>query len=144
MNVFQRLLSLFSNRPPSADTRFLTIYLLSQRCREPIKGRIDLLNDLSGGEEGESAYHTRKLFHTSGEDRCFSQVEVEIWFNASKTVVNKEVVGGRWLEEGEYHALVEARAAEREARRLAAEAEIAAAPGEIPPAESHSNETNTN
>ena len=121
MNFLRRLSSFFSARPPSAETRFFTVYLFNHRCQEPISGRLDLLNDLSLGEEGEATYHARKVFHTSGADRCFSQVEVEFWFDANKRLVNKEVTGGRWLEEGEYHTIVEEQAAQREAQERAAE-----------------------
>jgi hypothetical protein len=59
---------------------------------------------LSQTEEGEYAYHTRKVLHTSGERRCFSQVEVNLYFNRDKQLVHHEVEGGRWLDATEYQA----------------------------------------
>jgi hypothetical protein len=63
---------------------------------------VDLLNELSRGEEGDYAYYTRKVLHTSGEHRCFSQVEIQLYFNQDKQVIRHEVEGGRWLTSEEY------------------------------------------
>ena len=102
MNFFKRLASLFSGQAAGPSTRHLTIYVLSRRCNEPIAGQIDLLNELSQPDEGDAAYYARKVFSTSGQKRCFAQVEVELWFNTSKQVVEHQVQGGRWLEPDEY------------------------------------------
>ena len=105
MNLFRRLASLFSGGGGSrADKRYLTIYALSRRCNEPVIGQVDLLNELSKPDEGDYAYHTRKVLHTTGEHRCFSQVEVNLYFNQDKQVVHHEVEGGRWLTSDEYGA----------------------------------------
>ena len=117
MGFLQRLTSLFSSRP-AADRRYLTIYVVSRRCREPIAAQVDLMNELSLEEEGGRAYFARKVLHSSGRNRCFDQVEVELRFDGNKQVVGHEVTGGRWLSEEEYHQLL----AEREAAEAAAEA----------------------
>lgn len=101
MNFFKSLTSLFSGKRTSSS-RYLTIYVLSRRCNEPIAGQIDLLNELSQPDEGDSAYYVRKVFRTSGQKRCFDQVEIELWLNKDKQVVEHEVQGGRWLEAEEY------------------------------------------
>jgi hypothetical protein len=103
MNLLRRLASLFSGGgAPRADKRYLTIYVLSRRCNEPVSGQVDLLNELSRTEEGEYAFFTRKVLHTTGEHRCFSQVEIQLYFNQNKQVVHHEVEGGRWLTSEEY------------------------------------------
>lgn len=103
MNFFKNLAKLFtSGGRPGADSRLLTVYLLSRRCNEPLTGQIDLLNELSQADEGEHAYYTRKVFRSSGRNRCFDQVEVELWFDQNKRVVQHEVQGGQWLEAAEY------------------------------------------
>lgn len=104
MNLLKRLASLFSGGGgiPSGDKRYLTIYALSRRCNEPVSGQVDLLNELSKPDEGEYAYYTRKVLHTSGEHRCFSQVEISLYFNQDKRVMHHEVEGGRWLTSDEY------------------------------------------
>jgi len=109
MNLFARLLAaLRSKGAPGAD-RYLPVYVFSHRCREPIKGQIDLLNELSLAEE-ESGYYVRKVFHTSGRNRCFAQVEVQLWLDDKKQVTHYEVQGGRWLTAEEYAAELERQA----------------------------------
>jgi hypothetical protein len=104
MNLLKNIFSLFSGGgAPRADKRYLTIYALSRRCNEPISGQVDLLNELSKPDEGDYAYYTRKVLHTSGERRCFSQVEISIYFNQDKQIVHHEVEGGRWLTSEEYN-----------------------------------------
>jgi hypothetical protein len=103
MNLFKRLAALFTGGgSPRADSRYLTIYLLSRRCNEPVSGQVDLLNELSASEDSQYTFFTRKVIHTSGQRRCFSQVEASLYFNQSKQVVHHEVEGGRWLTEEEY------------------------------------------
>lgn len=99
MNLLRWIGGLFSGGGGSG--RDLPIYVLSRRCNEPIAGQVDLYNELSLDEE-EKGYFCRKVLHTSGESRCFDQVEVNIWFDSRKNLVEHEVVGGRWLSEEEY------------------------------------------
>ena len=100
MNLFQRIAQLFSGGGTTASNRFFPIYVLSRRCNEPIAGQLDLLNELSLDEDDN--YYGRKVLHTSGEHRCFDQVEVLLWFDRSKQLLRQEVQGGRWLEAEEY------------------------------------------
>ena len=104
MNLFKRLIGLFGGGGggPRSDGRYLTIYLLSRRCNEPISGQVDTLNELSQSDDAQYTYYTRKVIHTSGERRCFDQVEASIYFNQNKQVVHHEVQGGRWLTAEEY------------------------------------------
>lgn len=103
MNFLKRLASLFTGGGGGgANGRFYSIYVLSRRCNEPIAGQIDLLNELSLTEEDDSTYYGRKVLHTSGERRCFDQVEVLLWFDRNKQLLRQEVWGGRWLEADEY------------------------------------------
>lgn len=125
MGFLQRLTSLFSSRP-AADRRYLLIYVLSLRCREPIAAQVDLMNELSLAEEGAPSYFARKVLHSSGRNRCFDQVEVQLWFDGNKQVVSHEVAGGRWLSEEEYHQAVAERAAAEEAAEAAKAAKAAA------------------
>lgn len=102
MNFFKRLASFFGGNRVGLHNRYLTVYVLSRRCNEPIAGQVDLLNELSLAEEDGYHYYTRKVFHTSGANRCFGQVEVTLHFNRNKQVADHEVQGGRWLTEAEY------------------------------------------
>jgi hypothetical protein len=103
MSFWSRLSKLFTGGGAGSGNRMLDIYVLSRRCDEPIAGQVDLLNELSRTEDTDGAeFYTRKVLHTSGDNRCFDQVEVNLWFDRNKRVVNQEVTGGRWLEGEEY------------------------------------------
>ena len=110
MSFFKQLASLFSGRPRS-DTRFLPIYVLSRRCDEPLAGQVDTMNELSRAGDGEgndgAVFYGRKVLHTTGERRCFDQVEVQLWFDRNKALLRHEVSGGRWLDEAAYEAELE-------------------------------------
>ena len=101
MSFFKRIANIFVGKPSSGG-RLLDIYVLSRRCDEPIAGQVDLYNELSESDDGDHAYFTRKVLHTSGERRCFDQVEVQLWFDKNKQLADHEVEGGRWLDDQEY------------------------------------------
>lgn len=103
MSIFKRIANLFSGGRPTE--RMLPIYAYSNRCREAVAGSVDLFNELSLQDEGDHAYYVRKVLHTSGENRCFDQVEVALWFDKNKRVAAQEVSGGRWLTEEEFEEL---------------------------------------
>ncbi len=104
MSFWTQIANLFKGGGGNRD-RLLPIYVLSRRCNEPIAGQVDLFNELSRSEdEGDHAYYTRKVLHTSGEKRCFAEVEIQLWLDRNKQVIRHEVEGGRWLEEEEYQA----------------------------------------
>jgi hypothetical protein len=105
MGFFTRFFNLFSGKPAGGSSRYLPIYVLSRRCREPIAGQLDLMNETSLDDDG--GYYVRKGLHTSGKNRCFDQVEVEIWLNTKKQIVRQEVHGGQWLTAEEYEAEVD-------------------------------------
>ncbi|MEM7532104.1 MAG: hypothetical protein AAF639_08010 [Chloroflexota bacterium] len=107
MNIFKWLGNLFAAGSGSND-RYLDLYVLSHRCNEPVAGKIDLYNELSSvsSDEGEYPYYGRKVLHTSGTNRCFAQVEIELRFDSNKQMVEHRVIGGRWLDLDEYEAEV--------------------------------------
>lgn len=103
MNIFKRIASFFTGGGgATGDNRYFPIHVLSRRCREPLTGQIDLLNELSLTEEDDSAFYTRKVLHTTGRTRCFDQVEVLLWFDKNKQLLRQEVWGGEWLEDEAY------------------------------------------
>ncbi len=97
MNFLKRL---FGGSGGGND-RLTSIYVKSYRCKEPLEGKVDLFNELSKDDDGKG-YYVRKVLHTSGRDRCFSEVEVQLWFDSNKQISNHEVSGGRWLTADEY------------------------------------------
>ena len=102
MGFLQRL---FGFGAPKADNRHLPVYVYSQRCAEGIAGNVDLINEISAGEEGGEPWFVRKVLHTSGRGRCFDQVELSLWLDVNKRIVRHEVKGGMWLEPDEYERL---------------------------------------
>jgi hypothetical protein len=124
MSFLSKLFAPFLGKSPSGSDRYLAIYVFSHRCREPVTGQIDLLNELSLDDENAGGYYVRKVLHTSGKSRCFGEVEIEVWLNSKKNLVRHEVHGGRWLSADEY--TVEVAAAEERARAAQAEAQAAA------------------
>jgi len=102
MNIFKRIANFFQGGGGASNNRYFPIHVLSRRCREPLAGQVDLLNELSLTEEDDSTYYTRKVLHTSGRTRCFDQVEVLLWFDKSKQLLRQEVWGGEWLEAEAY------------------------------------------
>ena len=107
MGFFAKIMAAFTGKAPSGSDRYLPLYVLDHRCREPITGQIDLLNELSLSEEEGGGYYVRKVLHTSGASRCFGQVEVQLWLDGKKQITRHEVQGGRWLTAEEYAAEVE-------------------------------------
>ncbi len=107
MNFFQRLLSLFTGGGRSSGGRWMSIYVISRRCNEPLSAQVDLLNALSGSDDSDAAFYTRKVLQGTGANRCFAQVEVELWFDSQRKLLRHHVEGGRWLTEDEYAAEVE-------------------------------------
>jgi hypothetical protein len=120
MGFFSKIMAAFTGKAPRGSERYLSIYVLDHRCREPIVGQIDLLNELSLAEEEDARYYVRKVLHTSGASRCFGQVEVQVWLDGKKQITRYEVQGGRWLTAEEYAAEMGRRAAEAEAAAIQA------------------------
>ena len=97
------LRNLFGGGQRGAGDRFIPVYVLSYRCNEPVASRLDTMSELSI-DDGEHAFYVRKVLHTSGERRCFGEVEIQVWLDRNKKIVAHEVSGGRWLDADEYKA----------------------------------------
>jgi hypothetical protein len=122
MSFFSKLFAPFTGKGPSGSDRYLPIYAFSTRCREPVAGQVDMMNETSLDDENQGGYYVRKVLHTSGKGRCFGEVEFELWLDGKKRIVRHEVHGGRWLTAAEYETEVaeaEARAAEELAAKEA-------------------------
>lgn len=115
MSFLSRLLNRFKGGASSTRDRYFSIYVLDQRCREPLSGQVDLMNEISISDEQDAAFYVRKVLHTSGRDRCFGQVEIQLWLDQNKNLLRHEVQGGRWLTAEEYAAEVARQAVEANA-----------------------------
>ena len=81
------------------------IYVQCGRCGEPIRGRVDLINEPSLADDGVT-WIVRKGLIGSGARRCYQTVEVTLTFDAQKRhVLESEVRGGKIITEEEYRAL---------------------------------------
>jgi hypothetical protein len=92
MSFFQKLFFGSSSAPRS---NFYSFAVKCNRCGEVIEGRIHLSNDLSIEDDGIS-YHVHKTL--MGNGKCFQRIEVEMTFNASKQLIEKQAQGGTFVE----------------------------------------------
>ena len=113
MSLFSKLLNAFQGKPPGGSDRYIPIYVYSNRCREPSAAQIDIMNEISLNDDSKG-YFVRKVLHTSGKNRCFGQVEIEVWLDSGKKIERHEVQGGRWLTKEEYQAELTRQAEEAE------------------------------
>ncbi len=82
------------------------IYAQCRRCGEPLKSRVNLMNEPSLADDGES-WIVRKGLIGSGKNLCFQTVEVTLHFNPKKTEVSSaEATGGKLITAEEYEALM--------------------------------------
>ncbi len=103
MGFLDKLKALFASGPGrSADAYSLYYFVRCRRCREVIKARADLRNELSAEYEGEntSGYIYRKVI--MGRGRCFQQIEVKMAFDGQRRLTSREVTGGEFVTEEEY------------------------------------------
>jgi hypothetical protein len=89
------LKNLFGGSSAKRDDKFLTFRAKCNRCGEIIEGRVDLSNDLSLNDD-ETGYLARKTL--MGGDLCFQQIEVELKFDSSRQLIEKNITGGEFIE----------------------------------------------
>ena len=102
MGFLKKLGALFS--APSGDKRSLWLYVKCDKCGEILKGRVDLLNDLSiqYDESGRaSSYYCRNVF--VGSNRCYRPIEVELTFDKNRRLLNEEITGGEFASEEDFN-----------------------------------------
>lgn len=88
------------------DASSYWIYVRCRRCGEPLRSRVNLMNDPSLADDGET-WIVRKGVIGSGKNLCFQTVEVTLRFDAKKQkVIESEVVSGELLTAEEYETLI--------------------------------------
>jgi len=92
---------LFRSATTLPEKRYYTFQVKCKRCGEIIEGRFDLDNDLSAEFESDTrtVYHGRKVLMSDG-GRCFQQIEVQMQFSSTRVVLEQEITGGTFVEEG--------------------------------------------
>jgi hypothetical protein len=89
------LKNLFSKTPAKPEKRYYVFQVKCNRCGEIIEGRVDLDNDLSLSDEGDSYIVRKGLI---GANRCFQQIEVEMKFTSGRTLIEQTASGGIIVE----------------------------------------------
>jgi len=88
------LKKLFPGSPAAPQSNFHSFAVKCNRCGEVIEGHINLNNDPSLDDEG-SSYFIRKTL--MGNGKCFQRIEVEMKFDASKHLIDKQAQGGTFV-----------------------------------------------
>lgn len=89
-----------------SDPNVYWIYAQCRRCGEPLKTRVNLMNEPSEADDGEG-WIVRKGLVGSGANHCFQTVEVTLKFDAKKrNVVENEATGGKLITAEEYETLL--------------------------------------
>ena len=97
MGLIKKLTALIKDSPK--DSSFW-VTVQCGRCGEVIQTRIDLNNDLSvefGEGEKDSTYFCRKVL--MGKKGCYLPVEVELKFDAGRNLIDKQIKGGKFINE---------------------------------------------
>lgn len=92
MGFFKKL---FSSKPAHVENNFFPIKVKCNRCGEVIEGRVNMANDLSLNDGGDGYFVRKSLL---GNGRCFQQVEVELTFDLNRNLLNRQAVGGVFVE----------------------------------------------
>ncbi|MBN2119373.1 MAG: hypothetical protein JW730_22570 [Anaerolineales bacterium] len=89
------LKNLFGGMSAKPEKRYYVFNVKCNRCGEIIQGRVDLDNDLSLSDEGDSYLVRKGLI---GANRCFQQVEVEMKFTSERKLIEQQAHGGTFVE----------------------------------------------
>ncbi len=89
------LKNLFGGGSARPEKRYYIFKVKCNRCGEIIEGRVDLDNDLSLSDEGNSYLVRKGLI---GNNRCFQQIEVEMQFTSDRKLIEQQAQGGTFVE----------------------------------------------
>lgn len=105
----------------AGDPDGLYYFVRPDGCEEVVRVRINRNNDLSLTDDG-SGYLVRK--HVRGV-KCRQGVELDLYYNSKRQLVNAEVAGGVLVTEADYEAWLAQQREETSAARPSADAEAA-------------------
>jgi hypothetical protein len=91
------LKTIFSGEERTAE---YWVYVRCKRCGEPIKTRIDLQNHLSRNDDGEYVVNKTLV----GNQRCFERIEVTLYFNSRRELIDQSISRGEFITAEEYLA----------------------------------------
>ena len=97
MGFLDSLKTMFSGQESAKE---YWVYVRCKRCGELIKTRIDLQNHLSQSNDG--GYVVNKTL--VGSQRCFERIEVSLYFNPKRELVDQHITRGEFVTAEEYRA----------------------------------------
>ena len=104
MGFLDKMRQFLAGPGPAANTHW--IYAQCNRCKEPLRGRINLNSEPSRAENGEG-WTVRKVLMGSGAERCFQTVDITLHFDTKKEqVIDSQVIGGKLITEEAYETLL--------------------------------------
>jgi hypothetical protein len=99
MGFLDSLKSLTQGGGGSSDDAY-HVYVRCKRCGEAIQTRINLRNELSERDEG--GFVVRKTL--VGNQRCFERIEVTLFFDQDRQLVDRQAVHGDFITAEEFEA----------------------------------------
>jgi len=99
VKFIRKISSLFTGSGEDDSGRSLWISVQCGRCGEVIRTRVDLSHDLTadyGEGEREAAYFCRKVL--IGKQGCYVPIEVLLKFDARRSLMDKQITGGKFIE----------------------------------------------
>lgn len=96
MNFLKKL---FGGERRSRDDGYY-LYVQPKMCKEIVRVRINLSNDLSLSDDNES-YWVRKMVSAT---RCPFQAELTLYFDKSRRLQSKDISNGEYVDEAAYQA----------------------------------------
>ena len=104
MGIWDRLKSALGRGRAGSDRDGLYIYVRCGRCRDVVRIRINMANELQqefAEGEGVSGYSLRKGVVDS---TCFRRIEVRMTFDGGRRERSREIEGGEFVDEAAYVA----------------------------------------
>jgi hypothetical protein len=105
MSIFDRLRKLLSS-PSSRTDRAMYLYVQCSKCGETLRARVDVWNELTPEYDGKSddaaSYFCRKVL--IGEKQCYQPIELKLKFDRNHKLIDKTIVGGKFIEKEEFEA----------------------------------------
>ena len=107
MNFLKKLFGADGNR----GDRGMYLYVNPHRCDDVLRVRVDMSNDLSQRDDG-NGYWVRKLA-SGGNYKC-NQVELTLYFDSNRRLVDQEIEGGKLVDKAVYDTWIAEQAASSE------------------------------
>lgn len=90
---------LFGGNQASVD-KGLYLYVQPKRCKEILRIRVNLANDLSKTDD-DKGYFVRKVAHAA---RCPFPVEIRLTFDKNRNIIEREIDNGTFMTFADYDA----------------------------------------